>query len=77
MATYENDSYTSKGVGTAGLTLGVIGTALASGVLNGNGLGGLFGNQNPAGRTTQTWVKDVLDLPHMMDYDIRHGRIYI
>lgn len=47
MATYENDSYTSKGVGTAGLTLGVIGTALASGVLNGSGLGGLFGNQNP------------------------------
>lgn len=37
----------------------------------------LFGNQNPAGRTTQTWVKDVLDLPHMMDYDIRHGRTYI
>ena len=48
MATYENNDYTSKGVGTAGLTLGVIGTALASGVLNGNGLGGLFGNQNPA-----------------------------
>lgn len=48
MATYENDNYASKGVGTAGLTLGVIGTALASGVLNGNGLGGLFGNQNPA-----------------------------
>lgn len=48
MATYENDSYTSKGVGTAGLTLGVIGTALASGVLNGNGLGGLFGGGNPA-----------------------------
>lgn len=47
MATYENNDYTSKGVGTAGLTLGVIGTALASGVLNGNGLGGLFGNQNP------------------------------
>lgn len=43
MATYENNDYTSKGVGTAGLTLGVIGTALASGVLNGNGLGGLFG----------------------------------
>ena len=47
MATYENNDYASKGVGTAGLTLGVIGTALASGVLNGNGLGGLFGNQNP------------------------------
>ena len=48
MATYNNDDYASKGVGTAGLTLGVIGTALASGILNGNGgLGGLFGNQNP------------------------------
>lgn len=45
MATY-NEDYTSKGVGTAGLTLGVIGTALASGILNGNGLGGLFGNNN-------------------------------
>ncbi|MBR6832816.1 MAG: hypothetical protein IKM81_05405 [Fibrobacter sp.] len=48
MATYENNDYASKGVGTAGLTLGVIGTALASGGRNGNGLGGLFGNQNPA-----------------------------
>ena len=48
MATYENNDYASKGVGTAGLTLGVIGTALASGVLNGSGLGGFFGNQNPA-----------------------------
>ena len=47
MATYNNDDYASKGVGTAGLTLGVIGTALASGILNGNGLGGLFGNSNP------------------------------
>lgn len=48
MATYNNDDYASHGVGTAGLTLGVIGTALASGILNGNGLGGLFGNSNPA-----------------------------
>ena len=51
MATYNNDDYASKGVGTAGLTLGVIGTTLASGILNGNGLGGIFGNntnQNPA-----------------------------
>ena len=48
MATYENNDFASKGVGTAGLTLGVIGTALASGVLNGNGIGGLFGNQNPS-----------------------------
>lgn len=48
MATYNNETYASSGVGTAGLTLGVIGTALASGILNGNGLGGLFGNTNPS-----------------------------
>lgn len=47
MATYNNDDYASKGVGSAGLTLGIIGTTLASGLLNGNGLGGLFGNSNP------------------------------
>lgn len=48
MATYENSNseYTSKGVGTAGLTLGIIGTSLASGVLNG-GLGGILGQGNP------------------------------
>jgi beta-glucosidase len=34
----------------------------------------LFGKINPAGRTTQTWVRDILDLPAMMDYDIRHGQ---
>lgn len=51
MATWNDNEnkYASSGVGTAGLTLGVIGTALASGILNGNGLGGIFGgNQNPA-----------------------------
>ena len=37
----------------------------------------LFGTYNPAGRTTQTWVGDILDLPNMMDYDIRHGRTYM
>lgn len=37
----------------------------------------LFGYYNPAGRLTQTWVKDVNDLPHMMDYDITHGRTYM
>ena len=45
MATYNEDSYTSKGVGNAGLTLGIIGTTLASGVLNG-GLGGILGNNS-------------------------------
>lgn len=48
MAIYNNDGFASKGVGTAGLTLGVIGTALATGLLNNGGFGGLFGNQNPA-----------------------------
>jgi len=43
----------------------------------GNGLADvIFGKVNPAGRTTQTWVKDITDLPPMMDYDIRHGRTY-
>ena len=37
----------------------------------------LFGSYNPAGRTTQTWVSDILDLPNMLDYDIRHGRTYM
>ena len=43
----------------------------------GNGLADvIFGKVNPAGRTTQTWVKSITDLPPMMDYDIRHGRTY-
>jgi len=37
----------------------------------------LFGHYNPAGRLTQTWVKDINDLPHMMDYDITNGRTYM
>ena len=44
----------------------------------GNGLADvLFGDVNPAGRLTQTWVKDEAELPEMMDYDIRHGRTYM
>lgn len=44
----------------------------------GNGLADvLFGKVNPAGRTTQTWVKDITDLPPIMDYDIRNGRTYM
>lgn len=37
----------------------------------------IFGHYNPAGRLTQTWVKNINDLPHMMDYDITHGRTYM
>ncbi len=37
----------------------------------------LFGRYNPAGRLTQTWVRDINDLPHMMDYDITKGRTYM
>jgi beta-glucosidase len=36
----------------------------------------LFGNYNPAGRLTQTWVASEDQLPPMMDYGIRHGRTY-
>lgn len=37
----------------------------------------IFGNYNPAGRTTQTWIKDIDELPHILDYDIRKGRTYM
>ena len=44
----------------------------------GNGMADvIFGNYNPAGRTNQTWVKSIADLPPMMDYDIRNGRTYM
>lgn len=37
----------------------------------------LFGDYNPAGRLCQTWVRSLLDLPAMMDYNIRDGRTYM
>lgn len=44
----------------------------------GNGVADvLFGDYNPAGRTTQTWVSDIMDLPPMLDYDITAGRTYM
>ena len=44
----------------------------------GNGLADvLFGDYNPAGRTSQTWPKSTNDIPPMMDYNIRHGRTYM
>ena len=44
----------------------------------GNGVADvLFGDFNPAGRTNQTWVKSITDLPPLMDYDIRNGRTYM
>jgi len=44
----------------------------------GNGIADvIFGDFNPAGRTNQTWVKSIADLPPMMDYDIRNGRTYM
>jgi hypothetical protein len=59
MATYNEDSYTSKGVGNAGLTLGIIGTTLASGILGGHGVGGILGNNNPtASAAYQLATKD-------------------
>ena len=44
----------------------------------GNGLADvLFGDYNPAGRLTQTWVESITDLPPLMDYNIRNGRTYM
>ena len=37
----------------------------------------LFGDYNPAGRLSQTWVASMDQLPPMMDYDLRHGRTYL
>jgi beta-glucosidase len=37
----------------------------------------IFGDYNPSGRLTSTWVKSLDQLPPMMDYDIRHGRTYL
>jgi beta-glucosidase len=37
----------------------------------------LFGDYDPAGRLTQTWVRDEADLPPMMDYNLRDGRTYL
>jgi beta-glucosidase len=37
----------------------------------------LFGDYNPAGRLSQTWVASMDQLPPMMDYDIRNGRTYM
>lgn len=37
----------------------------------------LFGDYNPAGRLTQTWVRDIADLPPLLDYNIRNGRTYM
>ena len=44
----------------------------------GNGLVDVIvGEVNPSARLTQTWVKDISDLPDMMDYDITNGRTYM
>jgi len=44
----------------------------------GNGLADvLFGDYNPAGRTSQTWPKSLDQIPTMMDYNIRNGRTYM
>ncbi len=37
----------------------------------------LFGDYNPGGRLVQTWPKSMDQLPNMMDFNIRHGRMYM
>ena len=46
MATYNNDEKAPV-TGVLGTTFGGVALAAATGLLNGNGLGGLFGNNNP------------------------------
>ena len=55
MATYteNSDTYASKGVGNAGLALGIIGTSLASGILGGNGVGEFSTATGTAWQTTR------------------------
>ena len=48
MVYQDNNEYASKGVDTAGLTTGIIGTVLGAGILNGGLAGILGGNQNPS-----------------------------
>lgn len=36
----------------------------------------LFGDYNPAGRLSTTWIGPLNDLPPMVDYDVRKGRTY-
>lgn len=78
MATYtsENSSYASSGVGTAGLTLGVIGTALASGLLGGNGLGGLFGNSSSTQQQISTLQMENAILKAGQDVDAKLVSVY-
>jgi beta-glucosidase len=37
----------------------------------------LFGDYNPSGKLTTTWVQSLDQLPPMTDYNIRHGRTYM
>jgi beta-glucosidase len=37
----------------------------------------LFGDVNPGGRLVTTWPRRIDQLPPLMDYDLRHGRIYM
>ncbi len=37
----------------------------------------LFGDYDPAGRLTETWVASMDQLPPMLDYNIRDGRTYM
>ena len=37
----------------------------------------LFGDYNPAGRLTETWVASIDQLPPMLDYNIQDGRTYM
>jgi beta-glucosidase len=37
----------------------------------------IFGKVSPAGRTVQTWISSIDQLPPILDYNIRNGRTYM
>jgi beta-glucosidase len=37
----------------------------------------IFGKVSPAGRTVQTWITSIEQLPPILDYNIRNGRTYM
>jgi beta-glucosidase len=44
----------------------------------GNGIADVvFGNYSPAGKTVQTWITSIDQLPPILDYNIRNGRTYM
>lgn len=71
----EHKDYASKGVGNAGLTLGIIGTALGAWAVSRN-RGGLFGGGWGAGMPEKKIIEDAVNF-YFMDDDAPEGKVWI